>query len=356
MRINFSKWYSKACLKSKNEKIEIRWSTLENYCKKDEHNILELAKLFFELPTDESFKSDFVQFYNDDDISFKSEYTREIAVLAGSTLVYLLDNEEYVNEILLAIMSLSLIKKDVIIPEIIKRVKETFINICTEIREAEGKQDKRQISIEVSDDIEKALVQWEDDKDQDNMFRSIVKYIKNLSNNESKLYESLEIYREDSQILSWLIGQWSNDLDKPLNKKLNQSKVALILGKELADFVNIIPGPYPSRICLSRMLSYCKGDKSSKTLIEMVDLLDDNIKDKITEKYNIIDKGVNTPVLLAINKAMETDECEVWKHTFNKCFSISAESIELDVIDWAYQLYLECLLIKCYNGGKSYGY
>ncbi|WP_113675885.1 GTPase-associated system all-helical protein GASH [Vallitalea guaymasensis] len=356
MRVDFSEWYSRICLDSESDIIETRWNTLKAYCDKDEHEILELTKLFFELPADESFIKNFVEFYNDDDISFNGNNKREIAVLAGSTLMYLLENNrEYLNKILLAIMSLALIHKDVIIPDIIKKIEEKFINISVQLREIEEEQDFEESILE-NIKANKNLSEELDENTENNydMFNSIVQQIVNLGDNQIKLYKRLNVHREESKILSWIVGKYSENLQRKLNKKLNQSKAALVIGKELADKVNILPGPYASRAFLSNMLSLCKDD-NKKSLIEMVDLLSDDMKIIIVEKYKIIDKGINTPVLMAINDAIKSDKCEVWKHTFNNSFNIQAESIILDNLDWAYQLYLECLLIKCYNGGNSYG-
>jgi hypothetical protein len=177
---------------------------------------------------------------------------------------------------------------------------------------------------------------------------NIASNLNNLQYNQENLFLALEICKEDSNILSWLVGEWSNDLNIPLTDKIEQSQIAFILGKELADLVTQVPGPYAAKALLKKMLGLCKRKQKDFSLVEMVDLLDKEKKEQILNKYSLLNSGINTPILLSITKALEANEPIVWKHAFKTIMNIDADEVKKEPLTWAYQLYLECLLTKFY--------
>ncbi len=104
------------------------------------------------------------------------------------------------------------------------------------------------------------------------MCNSIVSSVSFLVQNQNEMLKAMEIYREDSNILSWICGEWSNELDAQLTKKTTRKSVALILAKELADLVTVLPGPYAEKSFLKKMLDLCKLDAGTYTIVELVDV------------------------------------------------------------------------------------
>lgn len=70
--------------------------------------------------------------------------------------------------------------------------------------------------------------------------------------NQDQTLNIINILQEDSDILSWITGSWSKELEKPLTKGILPKDIALLLAKELADFVQVIPGPYAFEAFLKR--------------------------------------------------------------------------------------------------------
>ncbi|NLX81076.1 MAG: hypothetical protein GXZ03_05885, partial [Proteiniphilum sp.] len=146
---------------------------------------------------------------------------------------------------------------------------------------------------------------------------------------------------------SWITGSWSNELDNPITKGALQKDIALLLAKELADFVKVIPGPYAFEAFLKRMLDNCKKDTKAYSLVTMVDSIDDIHKSSILSCYQMNSgKQENTPILFSIKCALDAKQPDVWKSTANNKLSINVEATEHEALEWAKLLYFECLLVK----------
>ena len=159
--------------------------------------------------------------------------------------------------------------------------------------------------------------------------------------------KAIEVYREDSNILAWLFGNWSNDLGIALTKKNAQKDVALILAKELADLVVVMPGPYPIKSFLNRMLDLCKSDTKTYSLVEMVDALNSDMKQIIVEQYNCISETPeSTPILSSIKSAIDVNKPEVWQYAVSSRMGLEISSIQNSILDWAVLMYFECMLSK----------
>ena len=168
-----------------------------------------------------------------------------------------------------------------------------------------------------------------------------------LVNNQSEMKKAIEVYHEDSNILAWLFGNWSNDLDIALTKQIEQKDVALILAKELADLVVVLPGPYPIKSFLNKMLDLCKSETNTYSLVEIVDAVDNEMKHVIVGKYNCISETPeSTPILFSIKNAIEVNKTEVWQHVVSKRIGFDINSIQNSALDWAFLMYFECMLIK----------
>ncbi|WP_312561944.1 GTPase-associated system all-helical protein GASH [Anaerospora sp.] len=350
MRDKFCEWYRIVCVDPTHEKLQNRWDSLQKYCDKEEFNILELTKLFFGFTAEESFRTEFIKSYSDRDMTFPNKSDQEILLLAGVTLLQLLERKKQEINIVISVMCLSLFKKDVIIPEIVDIVSNKLNEFSLSIRNEKIKQSINPITdkgiSELAESLESGTWSVDDVESFSEILTRIAANFNILENNQKKILESIEVYKEDSNILSWLFGEWSNDLSKPLNKKIDQSQISFILGKELADLVQQVPGPYSAKAFLVKMLGHCKADKSNITLVEMIDLLDKKWKKQLLNDYSIIAGGENTPVMLAIYKSLETSEPNVWKYAYQNVMGINVEEVKSDPLTWSYQMYLECLLIK----------
>ncbi len=268
----------------------------------------------------------------------------------------MLENDYCSKLIILSVLSISLLKNNTLIPEIRSIALNKLDEVCSQIREY-GKIDIEDINEINLDELENEL-QGQPVKIE--YMLKIIKHLKtlndnmvNIYNNQEILCSSIDAYKEETNILSWLIGETSNDLHKKLDKKIMQREVAFILGKELADLVLIIPGPYSAKGILNKMVGLCKAESKTLSLVDMVDLIDTNWKVSLLKKYPDSAYFSNTPIILAIAKSLEVDGDKVWKYTYGKIMGFDPEMVTQDMLTWGYQIYLECLLVKLseeYNG------
>ena len=95
------------------------------------------------------------------------------------------------------------------------------------------------------------------------------KGLNQLSGDNAKLQLGLSIQREETDILWWLIGAFSNDLQSPFSS-LPSDVAAVIAGKELADHVSHYPGPLSAVHILRRVILSSGDQVAEASLKEMV--------------------------------------------------------------------------------------
>ncbi len=351
MRDSFYEWYRRININPTSDQLQNRWASLETYCKSDKVDILSLSTLFFGLPTDSDFVENFAEVFINQDATFLKSNKRELSFLAGSSLIYLLEDDKHSIQIALAINILSMLATETDLSEILSACSEKLHKITLQNREVDIKiQNIPGIGI---DNLKKVM------PDEDITTEGIKALISSISAtstnftkisaNQKVLANSLKMYKEDSNILSWLVGEASNDLHKPLTNRVNPKDVALILGKELADLVESTSGPYAAKDFLRKMLKLCKRENPTISLLEVVDSLSTDWKKLISNEY--IEKiEANTPILLAIAKSLEVSETQVWRPIYETAIGINPELIRHDLLEWSYSMYLECLLVKTTYG------
>mgnify|MGYP003184982336 CR=1 FL=1 len=350
MKQLFSESYSRVGLGISPEQLERRWQGIEQYIEKEDLDVFELVKMYYGLKNNEEFVQEFVKVFNDLDISFTKNNRRELSLLSGIILAELMENKDYQLNTIFSIVCLSKYNIDVVLPEIIEKAIGCFGSLSAKSREAAHVY--KNVPTKPFTDCAKSLKENPsmDETQIQNLeaaYRSIASSITALVSNQREMGKELELYREESSILSWICGEWSNDLDIQLSKKRTQKSVAFVLAKELADLVRVLPGPYASKSFIKKMLDLCKGDKATYSLAELVDSLDNNSKQRIIDSYDCIDSAeVITPILCSVKCALETGAPDVWKPVVSGRLGFDFPSTENNILDWAELMYLECMLIK----------
>lgn len=347
MKQFFSESYSRVNLGISPEQLELRWQGIEQYREKEELDVFELVKLYYGLKNDEEFLQEFVKIFNDLDISFTQNNKRELGLLSGIILAILMENKDYQLKVIFSTICLSRYNLDVVLPEIIEKAIKRFGSLAAKSREENHVY--KNVPTKPFTDCAKALKENPsmDETQIQNLeavYRSIASSITALVSNQREMRTELELYREESSILSWICGEWSNDLNIQLSKKRTQKSMALVLAKELADLVSVLPGPYASKAFIKKMLDLCKADKTTCSLVELVDSLDNNNKQCIIDGYDC--EAEITPILYSVKCSLEVGVPDVWKHTVSGRVGFDLPSAENNILDWAELMYLECMLVK----------
>ncbi|NFF23866.1 hypothetical protein FCV19_10830 [Clostridium botulinum] len=358
MNKNFVDWYRIANIDPTSEQLDNRLSGIknfiENYIEKD--YIFELVKMFYNHPTQETFYEKYVECFIDVDSVFDKSNKAELAVLAGATLVEIIENYDYNFLPMFAVISFSFLETSPIVPDILKIIKNNFIKETCSTREKILEVNDITYTSEQSSILIKELKKNEMIL-QDDLPTLLINYISETNKSLKILDEKQKydrkinnIYAEDSQILWWMTGEWINDLDKSLHE-VKQADASIIIGKELADKIDILPGPYSAKAVIHKMLDCCNKKNKCKTIAlrDIIENSDVEWKTMCLKKYDVNRTQEITPIILAMSKSLTVDEGEDWNPQFKKIVGYSAEDVIKPVEEIDFQMYLECLTIKCYD-------
>jgi len=129
---------------------------------------------------------------------------------------------------------------------------------------------------------------------------------------------------------------------------MKATEASIVMGKELADLVKTLPGPYAAEAVLSKTLSSIKGKNDiNGNLADVIDKQSIEWKTKVINSYSSKMTEEITPLLTAITKSLEVENAVEWLPAFKKLTGFEANDIKITALNLAHQIYLECLTIKC---------
>ncbi len=361
MNPNFSEWFRAANLDPQKEILTDRWQGIENFCEKkiNTNDIFELVRLFFQKHGNNDFRENFIKTFADVDSAFPKKNEMELSVLAGVTLINVIKNNNKLGTlVMLTCKSISFLNSTPSVQDILVKIEKKFQNKTAKIRENLVESPKINFDLLKNEDLLKNLTTdvetnaWT----PANKSANFISFFKNLQNILTEIEEALsssekerKIFREDSQILWWMTGEWCDDLKTPY-KELDIATASVVSGKELADLVNVFPGPYSTYAVLKKMLPVFDNDSNkTKTLTSTVDSLSREWRKNTIEDYPPNLTKELTPIITAIEKSLEVQKTKVWAPVFEGLTGYTSNSIKPQPIDLAYQVYLECVLIKYLN-------
>lgn len=339
----FSEWYQTVCKQPTGERLEARFKSIYDYCDSDELDHLMLVQLFFELPVNNEEKEYFTNCIFENDKTFVVSNEREISCLAGLALYYLMHSKpEILEEIILATLSVYTIKKDMIIPELIDIVGEKFERITAKYRE---------INLDINSTKKTGYSSFDADTyntwnetSRKALYVIIQKMndnIQTLSNNIIKVSNEVELRKEDSNILSWIVAGYSNYTNLPLTSDTSGKEMAIVLGKELSELVITLLGPFAAKGYLNKMLQMCAQDDTVYSLEEVVNAIPEDLKSTVLQECDEV--KIYTPICYAISESLRVGRA--WIDVFSK-INPTIKNLKQSLLDWSYQVYIEFLLYK----------
>jgi hypothetical protein len=361
MHNNFGAWFRSIKYENDDEFLHSRWDAITDFLasKYTYADILNLILLFFNFDVKDEFLSKYLSFFLKKDAAFNQDNKIEISLLAGATLLVILDsdNGEYDNIILLGAKGISFIKS-ACIPSLFEELMNIFSQKRIELRE-----DKEKHFINIKFPNLKSLKDFlniESPVFDKNFAKCFSEYIVslnsallNISNELTEINSENILYREDSQILWWLVCKWSTILNKPYTEsEFNVS--AIYAGKELADLIYVLPGPYAADAILYQMINSCTMGEQAFSLIEVVNNLKKEFRQRLADEYtNGLD--VFFPITYAIVCSTKIDEndtawVQLYKHAID-----DPNNIKIDAYQAASQMYIESLFLKALNRGDANG-
>lgn len=345
-----AKSYRNASIPIDSDKMQKREAGLNNYIRDNysEEDIEDLTRLFFSQKCDKDFLDIFTEVFHEEDDIFADDQIQELQVLAGIALNKICEIEEENDrdddlfQIKVYVNSYFFIGKIPVINDIYENIQRIYEKKTAERRDNInfGYRGIFKMPKEVSFPVKEGQVYEISGKDTDT-FISMINKINALcsvvNNNFREQTERNKILYENTEFLWWLLTGYSNDENKAYSE-LSDKLAALLAGKDLAGIVQSKPGPYLVKNLLNKALG--ENGRNKYSLKEYIDICNDRIIEKMLEEET---DEIHTPVLYALYKKMENGEGN-WIKAFEKKFGHS--DLTCSCIEIAYQIYLECLLLK----------
>lgn len=349
----FYKWYKKICIDDvSQDQIELRWQGIQSAAEKfyDLNNLFQLIKIYFKLVCKSDIKKQFVECFSDIDKGFEESNEEEISLLAGCVLAYLLQGE---NAMCTA-LSLKIMEPfyDVSLKELTDFADDKFVEMTRDVKRVEDARDTWQ---EIGTEWKSELVT--DDQFSTEAHQILADVLEKIQTNLDRLFLENQILKKENiicqertQILSWIVGEWSDLLEIPLSevKDINGS---MVLGVELASLVKVYPGPYAAEAFLNRMLGKCEKSLSEVSLTDLIDSQEMDVKNKILNKYGDDCERKNMPIMSALRGSLTVEEKRDWLPAYRKAWKLNPDEIKMPLIKWTMLIYQECLLSAYYDKG-----
>lgn len=359
MNKNFPEWYRVACVEPREEQLKARWQGIEAYCGNEisSCDVLKLIRSFCKRSIDVEFRKHFIDSFYEKDNAFPQKSNLELSVLAGATLVYIINNYDGLDKLaLLGLLSASFNKRKVAVPDILGVVQTEFDKRRVAIRNVAKKSTAIKSNIpqnkkllDIVDAAKNDVNSWNAQTFSEALSVYLTNLNKLLVEAKKSIHQNVleqKIYKEDSQVLWWMTGEWSRDTQRPF-KKFKVPEACIVIGKELADIVEILPGPYASKAVLYKVLSIFSDDEIKEvTLSTAINQLDKDWREKVVNKYSTGKTKEITPLLTAVSESLKVGKASEWKSAYELLTDFDASHIKVPALELAYQMYLECLVVK----------
>lgn len=169
-----------------------------------------------------------------------------------------------------------------------------------------------------------------------------------------ELNSALLVQREESDILWWMLTEWSETCQKSY-RDMNQVEAALFSVYELNYHVIFALGPYAAKQILIKMVSLAKpGGSESPTVASLIDSLDGSTLPEF-EECNITEFQPILSALKAKKEVFHKERNSEWmKHYEMRCKK-ELDNLSMTAVEFGQQLYREIELgrqLFTENGGE----
>lgn len=164
--------------------------------------------------------------------------------------------------------------------------------------------------------------------------------IKELRRQSRVLAFALTVQREESDILWWVLSEWSKTSQKSF-RNMSKGEAALLSAYELSNNVSFFLGPYASKEILIKMISLSKTEeKEYFSAVELIDQLDEKLP------FSFEDCSITElqPLLSALNakkNAAQKGKVNEWQRYYEMTCEKDLKELSLTAFDFGWQLYLE---------------
>lgn len=362
MHPDFADWYRRVEIDPKSDDLQKRWQGIEAFhLKATRSDLTNVTRVFFGLtPRDENFLAKYrAEFKATDDV-FPMRYNgAELQVLAGATLARNFGGgEEWAAAAALALAcGASGGARKAPVPEIVDLARKALREQSTGLRAAKN-QPPLPPAFDLGEEFQnlKTTLSGVGGNFQTlhgpllDVLQPMLKAMTGISNWVRRAAQMEELRQEESDILWWLFGERSRDLDVPFSE-LKVPSGCIIGAKELADLTRMLPGPFGVEAYLHKMLGLAHPDlEGTVTLSDAIAACPLAWQGQFIAHAGIDAVADLCPVHLAAQKSVEAGgKKTVWPGPFQTVSGLKA-TIKMKPVDLALQVYRERLFVVALNG------
>lgn len=318
--------------------------------------IVTLVKLYYGIPIDEEKRSLFSDFFFAEDSSFSVRNVQELALLAGATLVALAKNSSYSYLAELLTLVVSFIRTPTSTTEILKHIRTKFDVDRIKLREETRSVSVKSFPAKQITELEKLNAEGNTEESQQiteiiKILRAFQTSFSDLKTQVQLLGDATSVYKEDSQLLWWILSEWSEVLHCSLHT-VKSKTACLVLGWEGAGIVEHFPGPYAMEGALQKLLKTCvdeAGEDASFTLNQIIACAAPKLRTDVIEACQKASFSDMLPLCSALIRSENTENDDEWYPKYRRELLGGIDDPSRTIQDYAWQIYLERLVLLCRN-------
>lgn len=356
MEREFNDWYRAAGITPSEDQLKRRWQGVEALATSaDQVAVLEWVRLFYGLPPRQTETGMRLrEAFQQPDASFPTQGNDlEVQLLAGATVVATLTSgtPSVTDAAALAVLCADYRghRGDDRPIFVVHRARQYLLQRSITLRR--GADD---VPIKIPADLKSLASKPQEGAappEPDQVIRSIAAATVALARSFSDVVEQLRLrdrlQGEESEILWWIFGGYSRDLERPFSE-LEIPARCLVAAKELADLIDVLPGPVAAAAMLDRILRgpNPEANLSDVTLAQAIQGTPAEWLKSWCEGNELIQRhGDLCPTLIAAQRAVEAPGMDVWVTPVERITRLSVR-MELPPITLAAQAYDEHRLLR----------
>lgn len=361
MHKNFGEWHRQVKVEPNDDMLRKRWPGIVDWVSvlhHDDASVLETVRIFQSLPAKTS-REPFLEAFRNHDTAFPQRNELELRVLAGAALVQCVQSTDgdvsRAAVIAGTALDASRIRtSDPILSEVFDEVVLGLQCVSRKLRQRRS-FDTILIDKEGENAALEAMKQLPNAGDWSALrthvtpiLQAVLDGVRRSEVALAKASHNLRCADEETNILWWLEGGCSRDLDKPWSAL--KDEVPLTAAWELAELTDVVLGPQDVTAFLDRVVTAAKGKSKDQPLHIYVNAVSDEWARKHSMKLANAALDL-TPLSLALSQRCQGDASS-WQQFFEKTSGVESTKL-LAPEAAARQAYVEAVLLRTLAEGQA---
>ncbi len=368
MHKNFGEWYRQVSIPCTDESLKKRWAGVENWVttiRGDVAALLETVRIFRGLPEKTS-REAFLEAFRKQDATFaQRDNAHEQQVLAGAALVHCVGTRKKTDQegsLQAAVVAATALEASSLhAADVNKTLSEQAVEVRAGLHTIAQEQRRRRpfetilLSSEEEDAFKKIIVTNVGDHNQlrasfEKAFQTLLSAVNRSESALDAAAHGLRCADEETNILWWLAGGSSKDLDKSWGAI--KDAAPLIAAWELADLTDVALGPQDAASLLERALPEAKGNKNKEQALHVyVNAVPDEWAKARVAKLNAQALDL-APLSLGLSKRVEGNST-TWQPFFESVSGGVKAGTSLSPERVARLAYIEAMLFRTLANAES---